>query len=118
LELARYLVDAVVLEGRSYREAARAHGVCKSRVAQLVARYRADGSDALAPRSKGAAVVANKSSPELEERVVRLRKEPSRLTCDASSVYSAGRKLCHSGRSSQFARFWPKQKYVLRQVTG
>jgi transposase len=30
VELARYVVDAVVLEGRSYREVARAHGVSKS----------------------------------------------------------------------------------------
>lgn len=30
MDLARYLVDAVVLEGRSYREVALAHGVSKS----------------------------------------------------------------------------------------
>lgn len=30
MELGRYLVDAVVLEGRSYRDVAAAHGVSKS----------------------------------------------------------------------------------------
>ena len=30
MDLARYVVEAVVLEGRSYREVARAHGVSKS----------------------------------------------------------------------------------------
>ncbi|MGH2789544.1 MAG: helix-turn-helix domain-containing protein, partial [Actinomycetota bacterium] len=75
MELARFVVDAVVLEGRSAREVARAHGVSKSWVAQLVARYRAGGYEALAPRSKAAKTVANKSSAALEERVVRLRKE-------------------------------------------
>jgi transposase len=35
MELARYVVDAVILEGRSSREVARAHGVSKSWVAKL-----------------------------------------------------------------------------------
>ena len=37
MDLARYVVDAVVLEGRSYREVVRAHGVSKSWVGKLVA---------------------------------------------------------------------------------
>ena len=75
MELARYVVDAVVLERRSCRDVARAHGVSKSWVAELVARYRAGGYDAVAPRSKAAHKVANRSSDELEDRVVRIRKE-------------------------------------------
>ena len=75
MDVARYLVDAVVLEGRSYRDVARSHGVSKSWVAKLVARYRSGGYDAIAARSKAARRVANRSSEELEERVVRLRKE-------------------------------------------
>lgn len=75
MELARYVVDAVVLEGRSCREVARAHGVSKSWVAVLVARFRQGGYEAIAPRSKAARKIANRSSNELEERVVRLRKE-------------------------------------------
>jgi transposase len=62
LDLARYLVDAVVLEGRSYRDVADSHGVSKSWVAKLVARYRSGGYDALAPASKAAHRVANRSS--------------------------------------------------------
>jgi len=75
VDVARYVVDAVVLEGRSYRDVARSHGVSKSWVAKLVARYRSGGYDAIAPRSKAAHRVANRSSEGLEERVVRLRKE-------------------------------------------
>ena len=77
MDLARYLVDAVVVEKRSCREVARAHGVSKSWVAKLVARFREGGYDAVAPRSKAAKKVANRSSSELEDRVVRLRKELS-----------------------------------------
>ena len=75
MDLARYLVDAVVLEGRSYREVAGAHGVSKSWVAKLVARYREGGYDAVVPRSKAAATIANRTCAEVEDRIVRLRKE-------------------------------------------
>ncbi len=75
MDLARYLVDAVVLEGRSYRDVAAAHGVSKSWVAKLVARYKEGGYEAISARSKAAIRVANRSSDELEDRVVRLRKE-------------------------------------------
>jgi transposase len=78
LDVARFVVDAVVLEKRSYRDVARSHGVSKSWVAKLVARYRAGGYEALAPGSKAARTVANKSSTELEDRIVRLRKELNR----------------------------------------
>ena len=47
MDLARYVVDAVVLEGRSYREVARAHGVSKSWVGKLVTRYRHGGYEAI-----------------------------------------------------------------------
>ena len=53
-QLARYVVEAVTREGRSYREVAAAHGVSKSWVAKLVARYRAGGYEAIKPRSKAA----------------------------------------------------------------
>jgi transposase InsO family protein len=89
LEVARFLVDAVVLEKRSYRDVARAHGVSKSWVAKLVARYRAGGYDAVSARSKAATKVANRSPGELEDRVVRLRKEL------AESGFDAGPQTIH-----------------------
>ncbi len=85
MDVARYVVDAVVLEGRSYRDVASSHGVSKSWVAKLVTRYRQGGYDAIAPRSKAARRVANRSSEELEERVVRLRKELTEQGFDAGA---------------------------------
>jgi transposase len=38
--VARYVVDAVLLEGRSAREVAWAHGVSKSWIYELIRRYR------------------------------------------------------------------------------
>jgi transposase InsO family protein len=85
VELARFVVDAVVLEGRSYRDVAAAHGVSKSWVARLVTRFKEGGYDAVAPRSKAPHRVANRSSAELEERVVRLRKELTDEGLDAGA---------------------------------
>jgi transposase InsO family protein len=75
LDLARFVVDAVVLEGRSCRDVARSHGISKSWAAKLVARYRDGGYEAIAPRFKAAKRIANKSPTELEDRIVCLRKE-------------------------------------------
>lgn len=44
--MARYVVDAVVLEGRSAREVAQAHGISKSWIYELIARYQAGGYQA------------------------------------------------------------------------
>ena len=53
-ELARYVVDAVVLAGRSYRDVAAAHGVSIGWVSKVIARYRAGGYEAIGPRSRAA----------------------------------------------------------------
>ncbi|MQB01727.1 MAG: DDE-type integrase/transposase/recombinase [Actinobacteria bacterium] len=86
MDLARFVVDAVVLEGRSYRDVAGAHGVSKSWVAKLVARFKDGGYDAIAPLSKAAKTVANRSSVELEDRIVRIRKELSDQGFDAGAA--------------------------------
>lgn len=75
MDVARYVVDAVVLEGRSLRAVAQEHGVSKSWVQELVGRFRAGGYDAVEPRSKAPLRVANRTSDEVEDRIVRLRKE-------------------------------------------
>jgi transposase InsO family protein len=85
MELARYVVDAVVVEGRSYREVARAHGVSKSWVGKLVARYRSGGYDAIQPRSKAPKRIPHRTSDELEDEIVALRKELSELGVDAGA---------------------------------
>ena len=85
MDLARYVVDAVVLEGRSCREVARAHGVSKSWVAKLVGRFRSGGYEAIEPRSRAPKRVPRRTTPELEEEVVALRKELSDLGVDAGA---------------------------------
>ncbi|MCA1675581.1 MAG: integrase core domain-containing protein [Actinobacteria bacterium] len=75
MDLSRFVVDAVVLEGRSLRTVAQEHGVSKSWVQELVLRFRAGGYEALRVRSKAPRCVANRTSGEVEDRIVGLRKE-------------------------------------------
>src|SRR5438132_663699 len=50
--LGRYVVDAVLLEGRSPTELARSHGIARSWIYKLIARYQEGGYAALEPRSR------------------------------------------------------------------
>jgi len=86
MDLARYVVDAVVVEGRSYREVARAHGVSKSWVGKLVGRFRAGGYSAIEPRSRAAKRIPHRTPDALEDEIVALRKELAELGLDAGAA--------------------------------
>jgi transposase InsO family protein len=71
----RYVVEAVVLEGRSRRDVARSAGISKGWVDKLVERYRAGGYDALQPRSRRPRSCAHAVSPEVQAAVIRVRRQ-------------------------------------------
>jgi transposase InsO family protein len=73
--LARYVVDAVVLEGRSAREVAKAHGISKSWIYELIARYRDGGYQALEPRSRRPRSCKHETPTEVVEAILRLRAQ-------------------------------------------
>lgn len=73
--MGRYVVDAVLLEGRSAREVARAHGISKTWIYELVRRYRAGGYEALEPRSRRPRSCKHETSPTIVEAIVGLRGE-------------------------------------------
>jgi hypothetical protein len=50
VEIAAYLVTAVLVEGQSVRQVAKDHGVSKTRVYELLARYGAERETGLIPR--------------------------------------------------------------------
>lgn len=85
MQLARYVVEAVLTEGRSYREVAKAHGVSKSWVGKVVARYREGGPEALRPRSRAPHRIPHRTAAELEDRIVALRKELGDQGLDAGA---------------------------------
>lgn len=75
MDKARYLVEAHLLEGRSVSELAAAHGVHRSWIYKLLARYRADGYGALERRSRAPRSSPNRTSVEVVEAIVALRKQ-------------------------------------------
>lgn len=86
MDLARYVVEAVILEGRSYREVARAHGVSKSWVGKVVGRFREGGYEALAPRSRAPGHVPHRTPADVEDAIVRLRSELACAGFDAGAA--------------------------------
>jgi transposase InsO family protein len=73
--MGRYVVDAVLLEGRSAREVARAHGISKSWIYELIRRYREGGYEALEPRCKRPRSCKHETKAALVQAIVELRSE-------------------------------------------
>ncbi len=73
--LGRYIVDAIVLEGRSPTELARNHAISRSRIYQLLARFKEGGYPALEPRSRRPHSCSHQTQPDAQAEVLRLRSE-------------------------------------------
>lgn len=80
---AKLIITAVVVEGRSQTEVARAYGVSKGWVSKLVARYREQGEGAFEPRSRRPKTSPTAIDAATVELIVRLRKELSGQGLDA-----------------------------------
>lgn len=80
---ARLVITAVVLEGRPAAQVAAEHGVSRSWLYELLARYRDEDEAAFEPRSKRPRTSPRATRPEVVEQVVRLRKELSEAGPDA-----------------------------------
>jgi transposase InsO family protein len=85
MELAKYAVTAVLVEGRSTRAVAASTGRSKSWVARQVALYRDGGEAALEPKKRGPVVGPHHTSPELEDEIIMLRKQLSEQGFDAGA---------------------------------
>jgi transposase InsO family protein len=83
VDKARYLVEAHLREGRPVAELAAQHGVHRSWLYKLLARYEQGGDEALQPRSRRPCSCPHKTSLEQEERIVALRQELVRQGHDA-----------------------------------
>jgi len=92
---ARFLVEAVVLGGRSPNELARSLHISRSWLFELLRRFREGGYEAIEPRSRRPRTSANQLGPEVQAAVVALRHELSNAGDDAGpqsiAFYLAGR---------------------------
>lgn len=80
---ARLVVTAVLLEGRSQSEVARAYGVSESFVSRALARYRAEGDGAFEPRSRRPTQSPRSTPKEVVDLVVELRRDLEARGLDA-----------------------------------
>jgi len=72
---ARYLVEAHLLEGRSVSELAATHGVHRSWIYKLLARYREGGYEALERGSRAPRSNPNRTPEEVVRAIVSLREQ-------------------------------------------
>jgi transposase InsO family protein len=83
--LGRYVVDAVLLEGRSPSELATSHGISRTWIYELVKRFRAGGYAALEPRSRRPKSCSHQHGPQIEQAVLALRVSLAEAGHDAGA---------------------------------
>jgi len=104
--MARLVVTAVVVEGRSKSEVARAYGVSRRWVHELVVRYRAEGEAGLVPRSKRPHHSPGRISQELEDAIVTLRKDLAGQGLDAGAATIAALLAREQGTAPAVSTIW------------
>jgi transposase InsO family protein len=85
MDLAGYVINAVLVEGRSVKEVCAAHGVSRSWLYELIARYRELGDEGLTPRSKRPRSSPTRVVPAIEDEIVALRKSLAEEGLDAGA---------------------------------
>jgi len=85
MSLAELVILSVKVEGRPKSEVARDYRISRYWVHQLVRRYEVEGEAAYTPRSRRPRSNPRAVDAELEERIVRLRKELTRQGWDAGA---------------------------------
>lgn len=84
--IGRYLVEAHLREGRSVGEIARAHGVHRSWLYKILARYRREGESGFEARSRRPRRSPGAMSQDIQDEIVRLRAELLAEGLDAGSL--------------------------------
>lgn len=85
MRLGRFLVEAVVVSGASPTALARTHGISRSWLFKLLARYRQGGFEAVEPRSRRPKSSPTKTPAEVVARIVGLRNELTDQGLDAGA---------------------------------
>jgi len=85
MDRSAFIVQAVLVERRSVRKVAKEHGISKTWLYQLLARYQNEGEAALIRRSRRPHHTPTKVGPELENEIVELRKQLSDFGTDSGA---------------------------------
>jgi transposase len=94
---ARLIITAVIVEGRSQHEVARAYGVNQSWVSRLVARYHAEGEAAFQPRSRRPTTSPTAIPPATVRLITELRDKLTTAGLDAGPDTIAWHLAHHHG---------------------
>ena len=86
MDKGRFLIETHLRTGRPIAELAAAHGVHRSWLYKLLARYRAEGEVGLEPRSRRPHTSPSRIVGDWEEAIVGLRKELTDLGLDAGAA--------------------------------
>jgi len=106
MSMARVVITAVVLEGRSKSEVARDYGVSRRWVQTLVARYQVEGESAFEPRSRRPHHNPRRIADEVEDAILALRKQLIEAGHDAGAETIAWHLREQSGAAPSVATIW------------
>jgi transposase InsO family protein len=106
MSMARVVITAVVLEGRSKSAVARDYGVSRRWVQALTARYLAEGEAAFEPRSRRPHTSPQRTSQATEDAIVALRKDLAEAGHDAGAETIAWHLRRQAGCAPSVATIW------------
>ena len=106
MSLARVVVTAVLVEGRSKASVARDYGVARSWVYELVRRFEAEGEAAFQPRSRRPKTNPRRTTDEVEDAIVRWRKHLLDSGLDAGAETIAVHLRHEQGTAPAVSTIW------------
>ncbi len=106
MSLARLVVTAVKIEGRSRSAVAREYGLSRRWVVELVKRFDAEGEAGLLPRSRRPRSSPRRTPLAVEEQIVALRKSRAERGLDAGAHTIAFHLQQRHGRSPAPSTIW------------
>jgi transposase InsO family protein len=104
--MARLVVTAVLVEGRTKSEVARQYGISRRWVITLVQRYLADGDAGLEPRSRRPRTSPQQTAQAVEDEVVAIRKDLDRHGHEAGAATIAVHLQQRHGASPAVSTIW------------
>jgi transposase len=106
MSLARLVVTAVRIEGRTKAEVARDYGLSRQWVHELVRRFDAGGEDGLEPRSRRPRSSPARTPEALEDEIFELRKALTDEGLHAGAHTIAFRLTRRHGDAPSVATIW------------
>ncbi|HVV29497.1 MAG TPA: IS481 family transposase [Mycobacteriales bacterium] len=104
--MARLIVTAVLVEGRSKSAVAQQYGVSRRWVITLVQRYLAEGEAGLQPRSRRPHASPHQTPSSVEDEIVLIRKELDRAGHEAGAATIAFHLTQRTGSSPSVSTIW------------